>query len=1050
MIQDNLTSQIIREVNDGASMVSYFGHGSSDVLEVDMGFANQYDNNGRFPLFYFNGCVLGNSFDFSSLGEKFLLEPNGGCVNWLASTYYSFTGMLFDYGWLFHRNFFRELYGAPLGKSLIRSLQQYYDAGDELKVSMCLQFICQGDPATRYFSPASPDHLFDPSRSRLNPPVFAANADSFNMDVVIRNIGKTFRDSLEIELKRTNTSGLSRTFQRTVPVSEFEHKIAWKLANSDTFKGVNYLQFTLDPRNKISEQGPTGELNNIFTTEIFIPDENIYAYYPRNNEIVSGSDVELIVRSGSVSGISQTVEFELDTVPAMNSPALRRSEAAGIREMRTTLNLLLPDSIDYYWRARIKGSNNAWIVGNFAAIRNGGPGSSQGQSDLVGRGSLSNMYLDSQGNYRFSSTTSQQYFIQTSGKFGSGSLGRRGIRIDGYVARMLWFVNPGVQCLAIDPRDESRYLYSSQFNMTSPRDPLGFGYPTKVNDPYYIIGNPTGVFEFNTTTKEGRDSLIRHLRRIPDDYFLFMYNGTETGIAQWEDSLFHELERFGFDEIRGTLKETHPFALKGQKINPKDAVQIFADTNNTVVPPAYQNIALSTNLPIPHSRGSLSTEWIGPALAWGQAHYRIGTDDPGDDTYKLEILGRGSDNKEFVLAQTDSNLMDISQIAADSFPELRLRITFTDSVNRTVAQLQRWIANYKPAPDIELLQDLSGLNSDTFRQGEQMLLRITIQNNGKDTFGASHLQVRYSLEDNTTLRDSLIPVGPVPPGSQLTINDTFNSELISGNGQVLVNYNPNRRPVEPNYQNNSAIYSFHVLKFRLNALADIRVDGRTIMDRELVSSDPEINILVSQLDSFVFYNDLSYYELRMRYPGEDSMRMIDITDKNVEFRPATRYGEMHSLIYKPGPLKSGIYEIQARIHNPVQLEKWDEVSARFKVIREQMVSNIFFYPNPFTTQAQIVYTLTGDLPPDLFRIDIYTVSGRKVKSIELHELEALQIGTHLSSYRWDGTDDFGDRLANGVYLYKTIVRSSGKELTRMEQSNDELFQGGFGKLYLMR
>ena len=37
---------------------------------------------------------------------------------------------------------------------------------------------------------------------------------------------------------------------------------------------------------------------------------------------------------------------------------------------------------------------------------------------------------------------------------------------------------------------------------------------------------------------------------------------------------------------------------------------------------------------------------------------------------------------------------------------------------------------------------------------------------------------------------------------------------------------------------------------------------------------------------------------------------------------------------------------------------------------------------------------------------------------------AQEIGTHQSDFVWDGTDDYGDRLANGVYLYQVIVRDA--------------------------
>ena len=57
-----------------------------------------------------------------------------------------------------------------------------------------------------------------------------------------------------------------------------------------------------------------------------------------------------------------------------------------------------------------------------------------------------------------------------------------------------------------------------------------------------------------------------------------------------------------------------------------------------------------------------------------------------------------------------------------------------------------------------------------------------------------------------------------------------------------------------------------------------------------------------------------------------------------------------------------------------------------------------------------------------------TVSGRIVRELDQYELGELKIGTHKTEYAWDGTDEFGDRLANGVYLYRVIAKDQdGKE-----------------------
>ena len=54
-------------------------------------------------------------------------------------------------------------------------------------------------------------------------------------------------------------------------------------------------------------------------------------------------------------------------------------------------------------------------------------------------------------------------------------------------------------------------------------------------------------------------------------------------------------------------------------------------------------------------------------------------------------------------------------------------------------------------------------------------------------------------------------------------------------------------------------------------------------------------------------------------------------------------------------------------------------------------------------------------------IQIMTLTGAVVREIFMPELGPLHIGNNLTDYAWDGTDQYGDRLANGTYLYRVAL-----------------------------
>jgi flagellar hook assembly protein FlgD len=84
-----------------------------------------------------------------------------------------------------------------------------------------------------------------------------------------------------------------------------------------------------------------------------------------------------------------------------------------------------------------------------------------------------------------------------------------------------------------------------------------------------------------------------------------------------------------------------------------------------------------------------------------------------------------------------------------------------------------------------------------------------------------------------------------------------------------------------------------------------------------------------------------------------------------------------------------------------------------------------------------------------------------VREITKDELGPIHIGRNITQYKWDGTDQYGQKLANGVYLYRVITNLNGKSLDKLEldginqdrysdKSTNKYFQSGYGKMYLMR
>ncbi len=85
-------------------------------------------------------------------------------------------------------------------------------------------------------------------------------------------------------------------------------------------------------------------------------------------------------------------------------------------------------------------------------------------------------------------------------------------------------------------------------------------------------------------------------------------------------------------------------------------------------------------------------------------------------------------------------------------------------------------------------------------------------------------------------------------------------------------------------------------------------------------------------------------------------------------------------------------------------------------IRLERVAN---HPNPFAERTSIIYNLNQ--VAENVRISIYTVGGRLIKTFRDASRNA-----NYNAVEWDGRDDQGDTVANGLYLY--VIEVEGEDL----------------------
>src|SRR5690606_22566261 len=79
------------------------------------------------------------------------------------------------------------------------------------------------------------------------------------------------------------------------------------------------------------------------------------------------------------------------------------------------------------------------------------------------------------------------------------------------------------------------------------------------------------------------------------------------------------------------------------------------------------------------------------------------------------------------------------------------------------------------------------------------------------------------------------------------------------------------------------------------------------------------------------------------------------------------------------------------------------------------------YPNPFTDRTCLMFEHNMAGQPLSVQIQIFTVSGRLVKTLQANLTPEGYILGPSECIEWDGKDDYGDQLARGVYIYRVKV-----------------------------
>ncbi|MDQ3552102.1 MAG: T9SS type A sorting domain-containing protein, partial [Bacteroidota bacterium] len=142
--------------------------------------------------------------------------------------------------------------------------------------------------------------------------------------------------------------------------------------------------------------------------------------------------------------------------------------------------------------------------------------------------------------------------------------------------------------------------------------------------------------------------------------------------------------------------------------------------------------------------------------------------------------------------------------------------------------------------------------------------------------------------------------------------------------------------------------------------------------------------------------------------------------------------------YQKGTVRFQLPPLSPGAHS-LKIKAWDVMNNSNEYILDFIVANndelvldhVLNYPNPFTTKTTFWFEHNKPAVDLKTKIEIFTVTGKIIKTLTKTINTA---GNRSSDIEWDGRDEYGMKIGNGVYLYRLTVQSDdGKKATKLQR-----------------
>ena len=953
-------------IDNGGIAISYIGHSGVDTWDNGIQEASQLNNaRDRSSLVTDFGCSTGKFAepDVMSFSEKFVSYTDGQAIAYVGNSSLGFESITQALPDLFYGALIRDRISS-IGEAhrfAKAEMLSRFGLSDVNSVAIRCNTLV-GDPIVRIPFPTQANLVAKREWMLPATELFTDAMDSLRFAIAYWNYGTSAGDSVSVRVEDIAGGKTLSSSSVTVVVPALNDTLRLGVA-AQGIVGTRTLRVTLDATSAVAE---SDEGDNIAELEYFVYSTHIKAV---NEPITasSGSLAEIrVLNPLSDPGAIPEVAFEFDREAHFLS-ALSAKTAYGKTVSTLAPLSMLPAQGKWYWRASL-GLGDKRYAGPYAFWRGEvvAPFLQRDSAEFSRCEKRRAIYYEDKGMSVL--PPKRTLGVMSAGKF-DGSYGS--VLIDGFnVLKTTYFTGYAVAVFDSVSLELLRQQYFDTYN-----------YAVAVTEfTTFLDSVKAGEIIAVTST----DEPVRRAKGLIGPLGVFG--------SRLIDKLANgpSYSSFGMIGWRGAALGSIPEAYSASKSG-----GISIDTVFTIRPDS----AFIVSPP------------VGPAEKWRTATLRRTAVD--STVISVSVIGVDTLGAEKTLLSSPNPVsIDLSSIDASLYPMIRLAAVIAPKLSETQPAIRSWAVDYQQRAELAVNYQSVLMLTDTVSRGAPATIRIGVLNTGDADARSFPVHVDVVGEDNVRRPVLSYTVAGL---SRATWHDTtvgIPTGTLARACRLLVEVDRDNAVREQFEDNNFFDTRVFVNLDTTRPLLEVLIDNAPPMNGDYVRATPQVALTLKDLSpAFVTICSDAFTVTLDDKP-------IPCDSSIVAFTPAAQ-GRDARFVFTPTLAPGDHYFTFNAADVGGNKALPEDMRVLVRVTADNALKEVYTYPNPAKGGTSFLFVLTGAQAPDGLEIKVYTVAGRMIRKMSVAP-DQLRIG--YNAVPWDGRDEDGDALANGVYFYKIVSK----------------------------